>query len=83
MLLVKECNIVSHTQARGSVQYIPGEKEGACIVMAPPSYRFPSSTLFHPVLGGGTASNVKSFEVLLLYSCTLGQWEKIFQCLEA
>ena len=43
----------------------------------------PSFALFHPVLIGDTASNVKSFEGIPLSSYTMGKWEQIFQCLEA
>ena len=41
-----------------------------------------SSDLFQPVLSVAIASNVKSFEGLLMLSYTLGRWEKIFQVLE-
>ena len=62
---------------------LPGVNKGACLVMAPSSPHILSSTLFQIVLSGFTASNVESFEVTPLLSYTLGQWEKIFQVLEA
>ena len=81
--LVREYNIVSHTRSRGSGEDIPGVKEGTCVVIDPSSPHSPSSDFFQPVLSGATASNVKSFEVILMLSYTLGVWEKIFQFLEA
>ena len=41
------------------------------------------SAFFQPVFSGVTASNVKSFEGIQLFSYTLGRCEKIFQVLEA
>ena len=80
--LVREYNIVSHTRSRGSVEDIPGVKEGTCVVIDPSSPRSPSYDFFQPVLSGATASNVKSFEGLLLLAYTLGGWGEIFQVLE-
>ena len=81
--LVIEYHTVSHTRSRGSGEDIPGVKEGTCVVIDPSSPRSPSSDFFQPVLSGATASNVKSFEFILMLSYTLGVWEKIFQFLEA
>ena len=52
-------------------------------MMALPSPHLPSSAFFQPVLSGDKNSNVESFDCILLFSYTLGQWEKIFQLLEA
>ena len=72
-----------HTRSRGSVKELPVGKGWACVVMDQSATNLPSYELFHTVLIGATASNVKSFEGILLSSNTLGKWERIFQVLEA
>ena len=77
MLLVDECNTVSHIPEIGSINIFPEEKI-ECVVMDPPSFDF-----FQPVLSGGTSSNIKIFKGIPLLSYTMGRCEKIFQFLEA
>ena len=62
MSSVEEFNTASKTQSRGSVKYLPGLKEGMCVVMALSAPHLPSSALFQPVVSVATYSNVKSFE---------------------
>ena len=75
MSLMEEFNAVSHNRSRESGKYIPGGKEGACVVMALSSTHIPSSAFFQTLLSGATYSNVKRFEGLLWLSYTLGKWE--------
>ena len=81
MSLVDECNAESHTWERSSEKYITGGKEGECVVIDPSPPHLLSSDFFQQVLSGSIASNVKSFEGILLLSYTLSQWEEIFQVL--
>ena len=60
-----------------------GGKVGAWAVMETYDPCILSSTFFQKALSGATASKVKNFEGLPIYTYILGIWGKIFQVLEA
>ena len=82
MSSVDECNTSSHTRKIGSREDLIGGTEEAWEELDPSAPRMKSSAVFQPVLSGATASNVKSFEGLLMSSYNLGQRGKIFQFLK-
>ena len=55
----------------------------AWVVLVTSTPQPPLSTFYQPVLSRSTASKIKTFEGMPLYSYTLEIWGKIFQVLDA
>ena len=75
----EDCTTDSHTRVKGLGEELPGDKEGAWVVMAQPEPSLTASNFLHPNLGSLTMEKSPGFKGIPTERHTLRRWESIFQ----